>query len=73
MFTSIHQSIEKLKIMKRASTAANHAILTEWVKVQHEKKPVLNFKNMQFVGSGQINISAKSMKYERDAQALNSS
>ena len=27
--------------MKHASTGTNYAILTKWVRVQHEKKPAL--------------------------------
>ena len=33
-------------------------MLTKWVKVRHEKKPVLNLKSMQIVGFEQT-----SMKY----------
>ena len=36
--------------MKHVSTGTNYAILTKWVKVQREKKPVLNLKGMQIVG-----------------------
>ena len=36
--------------MKHGSTGTNYAILTKQVKVQHEKKPVLNLKSMQLVG-----------------------
>ena len=36
--------------MKHVSTGTNYAILTKRVKVQHEKKPVLNLKGMQIVG-----------------------
>ena len=36
--------------MKHASTGTNYAILTQQVKVQHEKKPVSNLKSMQIVG-----------------------
>ena len=42
--------IMPLKIMKHARTGTNYAILTKQVKVQHEKKPVLNLKSMQIVG-----------------------
>ena len=38
------------EITKHASRGTNHAILTKWVKVQHEKKLVLNLKSMQIVG-----------------------
>ena len=36
--------------MKHARTDANYAILTKWVKLQHEKKPVSNLLSMQSVG-----------------------
>ena len=36
--------------MKRLSTGTNYAILTKWVKVNHEKKLVSNFRSMQSVG-----------------------
>ena len=36
--------------MKHARTDANYAILTKLVKLQHEKKPVSNYKSMQSVG-----------------------
>ena len=36
--------------MKHASTGTNYAILTQQVKVQHEKKPVSNLKSMQIAG-----------------------
>ena len=36
--------------MKHAITGTNNPILTKRVKLQHEKKPVSNFKSMQFVG-----------------------
>ena len=32
--------------MKHARTDANYAILTKWVKMQHEKKPVSNLLSM---------------------------
>ena len=35
--------------MKHASTGTNYAILTKWVKEQHEKKPVSSLKSMLFV------------------------
>ena len=35
--------------MKHARTDANYAILTKWVKMQHEKKPVSNLLSMQSV------------------------
>ena len=36
--------------MKHARTDANYAILTKWLKLPHEKKPVLNLLSMQSVG-----------------------
>ena len=36
--------------MKHAKIDANYAILTKRVKLQHEKKPVLNLISMQSVG-----------------------
>ena len=36
--------------MKHATKDANYVILTERVKLQHEKKPVLNLKSIQNVG-----------------------
>ena len=36
--------------MKHARTDANCDILTKQVKLQHEKKPVLNLISMQSVG-----------------------
>ena len=36
--------------MKHATIDANYAILTKQVKLQHEKKPVLNLISMQSVG-----------------------
>ena len=36
--------------MKHARTDAYYAILTKWVKLQHEKKPLSNLLSMQSVG-----------------------
>ena len=36
--------------MKYAKTDANYAILTKRVKLEREKKPVLNLTSMQSVG-----------------------
>ena len=36
--------------MKHARTDGSYAILTKWVKLLHEKKPVLNLLSMQSVG-----------------------
>ena len=36
--------------MKRARADANYSILTKRVKLQHEKKPVLNLLSMQSEG-----------------------
>ena len=36
--------------MKHLRTDANYAILTKWVKLKHEKKPVSNLLSMQSVG-----------------------
>ena len=36
--------------MKHARTDANYAMLTKWVNLQHEKKPVSNLISMQSVG-----------------------
>ena len=36
--------------MIHASKGTNFAVLTKWVKVQHETKPVANLKCMQIVG-----------------------
>ena len=36
--------------MKHVSKGKNYAILTKYVKVQHEKKPVSNLKSMEIVG-----------------------
>ena len=36
--------------MKHVKTDANYAILTKWVKLQHEKKPVTNLLIIQSVG-----------------------
>ena len=36
--------------MKRARADANYAILTKRVKLQHEKKPVLNLLSIQSEG-----------------------
>ena len=36
--------------MKHAKTDANYTTLTKRVKLQHEKKPVLNLISMQNVG-----------------------
>ena len=36
--------------MKHARADANYAILTKRVKLQHEKKPVINLISMQSVG-----------------------
>ena len=36
--------------MKNAKADANYAILTKWVKLQHEKKPVSNLLSTQSVG-----------------------
>ena len=35
--------------MNLAYTGTNYAILTQYVKVQHEKKPVSNLKGMHIV------------------------
>ena len=40
----------QVKIMKHAKTDANYTTLTKRVKLQHEKKPVLNLISMQNVG-----------------------
>ena len=40
----------QVKIMKHARTDANHPILTNWVKLQHEKKAVSNLKSIESVG-----------------------
>ena len=37
----------QVKATKHASTGTNYAILTKWVKEQHERKPVSNLKSMQ--------------------------
>ena len=42
--------------MKCARTDANYAILTKRVKLQHEKKPVLNLLSMQSEGFEQAFI-----------------
>ena len=45
-FRCIYQEILKyrqVKITKHASTGTNYAILTKWVKVQHENKFVLKY------------------------------
>ena len=36
-------------MIKHARTDANYAILTKWVKLRHEKKPVSNLLSMQSV------------------------
>ena len=36
--------------MKDATKDASYVILTKWVKLQHEKKPVSNLKSIQNVG-----------------------
>ena len=36
--------------MKHGKTDANYAILTKWVKLQHEKKSISNLISMQSVG-----------------------
>ena len=36
--------------MKHARTDTNYAILTKWVKLQHEKIPVSNLLNMHSAG-----------------------
>ena len=36
--------------MKHVRTDANYTILTKWVKLQHEKKPVTNLLIIQSVG-----------------------
>ena len=36
--------------MKHARTDANYPILTKRVKLQHEKKPLLNLKSIESVG-----------------------
>ena len=36
--------------MKHESKGTNFAILTKWVKVQHETKPATNLKCMHIVG-----------------------
>ena len=35
--------------MKHARTDANYPILTKWVKLKHEKKPVSNLKSIESV------------------------
>ena len=40
----------QVKIMEHTRTYANYAILIKKVKLQHEKKPVLNLKSIQGVG-----------------------
>ena len=42
--------------MKHVRPDVNHAILTKWVKLQHEKKPVSNLLSMQSVGFEQTFI-----------------
>ena len=37
-------------MMEHAGTGANYVMLTKWIKLQHEKTPVLNLKSMQNVG-----------------------
>ena len=46
---SIHQrsKYRLVKITKPARTGTNYVVLTKQVRVQHEKKPVSNFKSMQ--------------------------
>ena len=39
---------------KDVTTGKKYAILTKWVKVQHEKESILNVKCMQIVGLEQI-------------------
>ena len=46
----------QVKIMKHETTDANYAILTKRVKLQHEKKPLLNISSMQSVGFEQTFI-----------------
>ena len=36
--------------MKHARADANYTILSKWVKLQHEKKPVSNLKRILRVG-----------------------
>ena len=36
--------------MQHARADANYLILTKWVKLQHEKIPVLNLKSIENVG-----------------------
>ena len=40
----------QVKITKHESKGTNFAILTKWVKVQHETKPATNLKCMHIVG-----------------------
>ena len=42
--------------MKHSRTGTNYAILTIRIKLQHEREPVSNFKNMQSVGFQQTSI-----------------
>ena len=46
----------QVKIAKHASKGTNYTILTKWLKVQHEKKPVSNLKSMESVVFEQISI-----------------
>ena len=40
--------------MTHARTEANYAILTKWIKLQYEKKPVSNLLSVQSVGFEQM-------------------
>ena len=53
VLTSRDQSKDKEKLQNYAKIT-NYAILTRQVKVQYEKKPILNLKIMQIVGFEQL-------------------
>ena len=48
--TNRDQKYRQVKITKHIRTGANHMILTKRIKLQLEKKLVLNLKSMQDVG-----------------------